>query len=114
MYGKVNGPMTQQTPFHPSSKKGEVRAEIATMLLNEIKQGNLTACIARSADFYGPHAKTSVVNILVFDKFAKREKAAIKPGTYQLHPTHQQESNLLKWPQRNLEWSQNTGFSPGQ
>ena len=76
MYGKVNGPMTEQTPFHPSSKKGEVRAEIATMLLNEIKQGNLTASIARSADFYGPRAKTSVFNILVFDKFAKQEKAA--------------------------------------
>jgi nucleoside-diphosphate-sugar epimerase len=76
MYGKVNGPMTEQTPFHPSSKKGEVRAEIATMLLNEIKQGNLTACIARSADFYGPKARTSVVNILVFDKFAKNSKAA--------------------------------------
>ena len=76
MYGKMNGPMTEQTPFHPSSKKGEIRAEIATMLLNEMQQGNLTACIARSADFYGPHAKTSVVNILVLDKFAKREKAA--------------------------------------
>ena len=76
MYGKVNGPMTEQTPFHPSSKKGEIRAEIATMLLNEIKQGNLRACIARSADFYGPHAKTSVANILVFDKFAKQAKAS--------------------------------------
>src|SRR6266478_2568018 len=56
MYGKVDGAMTEQTPFHPSSKKGEIRAEIATMLLNEIKSGSLTALIARCADFYGPHA----------------------------------------------------------
>jgi nucleoside-diphosphate-sugar epimerase len=76
MYGKVNGPMTESTPFNPTSKKGQIRAEIATMLLNEIKEGNLTACIARSADFYGPRAKTSIPNILVVDKFAKRSKAA--------------------------------------
>ena len=54
MYGKVEGVMTEQTPFRPCSKKGEIRSQIATMLLNEMKRGNLTALIARSADFYGP------------------------------------------------------------
>jgi nucleoside-diphosphate-sugar epimerase len=76
MYGKVSGPMTEDTPFKPCSKKGEIRARIATTLLNEVKSGNLTAMIARSADFYGPHAKTSVANVLVFDKCAKRAKAS--------------------------------------
>ncbi len=71
MYGRVNGPMTEDTPFNPCSKKGEIRAEIATALLREMKAGDLTAMIARSADFYGPGARTSVANILVFDKFAK-------------------------------------------
>jgi nucleoside-diphosphate-sugar epimerase len=72
MYGKVNGPMTEQTPFNPCSSKGEIRARIATMLINEFKAGTLTAMIARSADFYGPNAATSVANVLVFDKLAKR------------------------------------------
>lgn len=76
MYGRVNGVMTEQTPFNPSSKKGEIRAEIATALLNEAKAGNLTALIARSADFYGPDARNSVPNILVFNKFAKGSKAS--------------------------------------
>jgi nucleoside-diphosphate-sugar epimerase len=76
MYGKVDGPMTEETPFRPCSKKGEIRAEVATALLNEIKAGNLTAMIARSADFYGPNARTSVSNILVFDKLAKGQKPA--------------------------------------
>ena len=31
MYGKVEGVMTEQTPFHPYSKKGEIRAQIATI-----------------------------------------------------------------------------------
>lgn len=71
MYGKVNGPMTEAAPFNPSSKKGEVRAQIATMLLNEIKAGNLTAIIARAADFYGPNVRTGIPNVLVFQKFAQ-------------------------------------------
>src|SRR5229473_2888298 len=60
MYGRVEGVMTEQTPFRPSSKKGEIRAQIATMLLDEMKTGNLTALIARSADFYGPRARTGI------------------------------------------------------
>src|SRR6266849_1707980 len=75
MYGKVEAAMTEETPFRPCSKKGEIRAEIATTLLNEIKAGNLTALIARSADFYGPRVKTAIPNALVFDKFVKGAKA---------------------------------------
>ena len=76
MYGKVDGPMTEETPFRPCSKKGEIRAQIATMLLNEMKMGNLSGLIARSADFYGPHARTGIPNVLVFDKLAKGAKAS--------------------------------------
>ena len=75
MYGKVNGTMTEDTPFNPCSKKGEVRARITTMLLDEMAAGTLTALIARSADFYGPSARTSVPNILVFEKLAKKSRA---------------------------------------
>jgi nucleoside-diphosphate-sugar epimerase len=75
MYGKVEGAMTEETPFRPCSKKGEIRAQIATALLNEIKAGNLTALIARAADFYGPRVRNGLPNKLVFDKFAKGAKA---------------------------------------
>lgn len=76
MYGKVGGPMTEETPFNPCSKKGEIRAQIATTLLDEIKGGTLNAMIARSADFYGPHALTSVAKMLVFDKLVKGATAS--------------------------------------
>jgi nucleoside-diphosphate-sugar epimerase len=75
MYGKVTGPMTEETPFRPSSRKGEVRAQIATMLLDEIRAGGITALIARAADFYGPNIRTGMPNALIFDKFAKRQRA---------------------------------------
>jgi len=74
MYGKVVGPMTENTPFNPCSRKGEIRAQIANTLLDEVKAGKLTAMIARSADFYGPDAKTSVPNLLVFERLAKGAK----------------------------------------
>ncbi len=74
MYGKVDGWMTEETPFDPDSKKGEVRATIASMLLNEVKAGNLKALIARSADFYGPKAANSIVNAMVFDRFRQKLK----------------------------------------
>jgi nucleoside-diphosphate-sugar epimerase len=76
MYGKVAGPMTEECPFNPCSKKGEIRAQVANALLAEIKAGNLTAMIARSADFYGPSARTSVANMLVFNKMAAGATAA--------------------------------------
>jgi nucleoside-diphosphate-sugar epimerase len=76
MYGKVNGTMTEETPFNPCSKKGEVRAKIATSLINEWKAGALTGMIARSADFYGPETPNGLLNALVFEPFAKNRKAS--------------------------------------
>lgn len=71
MYGRVAGAMTEESPFNPCSKKGEIRARIATTLMNEWKAGALTAMIARAADFYGPGAKTGGANVMVFEPMSK-------------------------------------------
>ena len=76
MYGKVEGAMTEETPYAPCSKKGAVRAAIATTLMDEVKAGNVSALIARSADFYGPNTKNGVPNVLVFENFAKGATAS--------------------------------------
>jgi len=76
MYGKVEGGMTELTPYNPRSRKGEVRAKIAMMLENEISRQNIKAIIARSADFYGPYAsKTSLPYVLVIERFMNNKKA---------------------------------------
>ncbi|HLI92750.1 MAG TPA: NAD-dependent epimerase/dehydratase family protein [Puia sp.] len=76
MYGQTSGPMTEETPYNPSSRKGDLRARLATQLMSEVRKGNITAAIARSADFYGPAAdKTSIPNLLVFQRLAKGQKA---------------------------------------
>jgi nucleoside-diphosphate-sugar epimerase len=74
MYGKVHGPMTEETPYHPTSKKGEIRAGIATNLVNEWKSGELTAMIARAADFYGPGVSRGIPNAMIFDPLNKGQK----------------------------------------
>ncbi len=67
-YGRVDGLMTEDTPFNPISKKGEVRAKIATMLLDEMRSGGLQAMIVRAADFYGPNAVNSFPHATVFER----------------------------------------------
>ena len=67
-YGRVDGVMTEATPFNPVSKKGEVRAQISHMLLEEIRRSNLQAMIVRAADFYGPGALNSLLHAIVFER----------------------------------------------
>jgi nucleoside-diphosphate-sugar epimerase len=76
MYGKVEGAMTEDTPFNPCSKKGEIRARIATSLINEWSSGGLKGIIARAADFYGPHASNGIPNVLVFEPLSRNRKAS--------------------------------------
>jgi len=72
-YGLVKGPMTEETPFNPTSKKGEVRAKIATTLLDEVKSGNLQGMIVRAADFYGPNAKLSLTYATVTERLKMKK-----------------------------------------
>jgi nucleoside-diphosphate-sugar epimerase len=73
-YGKVNGWMSEDTPYDPVSKKGEVRRQIAEMIMDEVKTGSLNAQIVRAADFYG-EGTLAFVTMMVFDKYAKGKSA---------------------------------------
>jgi nucleoside-diphosphate-sugar epimerase len=86
MYGKVDGVMTELTPPNPCSKKGEVRAQIAEMLLSEMSRNNLQAIIARAADFYGPYAENnSVPFLMVFDRLIKGKKPQWLANAHKKH-----------------------------
>jgi len=74
-YGRVKGWMTEETPYNPCSKKGEVRLNVINMMMDEVKKGNLNALIARAADFYGPNTPLSFISVMVFENYAKGKKA---------------------------------------
>jgi len=109
MYGRVNGPMTEDTAFSPSSKKGEIRAAIATSLMNEWKSGALTGMIARCADFYGPDTRNSVPSVLVFEPFSKNQTASwlvndSVPHSYTYTPDAAR--SLVMLAERESAWNQ--------
>lgn len=71
----LNG-MNEETPINPPSKKGEIRSEVAAMIMNKIKEGQLEALIARSADFYGPNIRnSSMLTEMVFKPLSNGKKA---------------------------------------
>ena len=52
-----------------------MRAKIATMLLEEIKAGNLQGMIVRAADFYGPNVLLSLTHSMVTEKLKAKKSA---------------------------------------
>ena len=72
-YGRVDGVMTEDTPYNPCSRKGEVRARIATIFMDEVKRGELRGMIVRSADFYGPGAALSLTHATVTERLKAKK-----------------------------------------
>lgn len=109
MYGKVSGAMTEETPFNPCSKKGEIRAKIATTLISEWQSGALTGMIARAADFYGPHTRNGVLNLLVLEPFSKKGKASWLVNDavpHSLTYTPDAAQSLMHLAERATAWNQ--------
>jgi nucleoside-diphosphate-sugar epimerase len=74
MYGPAHGPMTEETPYRPTSVKGIIRARIAEQLMQEAHLGSVTASIARASDFYGSSSMNSFMDAMVLGKLAKKQK----------------------------------------
>lgn len=68
--------ITENSPISPTSKKGEIRAEVDRLILESIAKDNLQAIIARAPDFFGGTAQAhSIVINLVYNNLLKGKKA---------------------------------------
>ncbi len=67
--------ITETSPISPLSKKGEIRAQLDKMILENVEKGSLNAIIARSADFYGAYGNSSLLIELVYKNLLKNKKA---------------------------------------
>lgn len=74
--GHVQGPMTEQSPLNPRSKKGELRAQLVRML-QDAQAGGLPVIIARAPDFYGPATTLSVLNMMALQRMAAGQRAQV-------------------------------------
>lgn len=67
--------ITEETPISPTSKKGQVRAEVDKLILNAIEKNKISAIIARAPDFFSEFKDRSLLMNLVYDNLAKGKKA---------------------------------------
>jgi len=89
MYPGTPTPQTETTGFQPNGRKGRVRAQIATMLLDAMTAGSVEAAICRAPEFYGPGRTKSLTNSLLFDR--------IRAGKRPLVPISAQTVRSLIW-----------------
>lgn len=61
MYGPVDKPMTEDLPYVAQTRKGLIRSEMATELMQAHKDGRVRAAIGRAPDFYGPGAAVTTI-----------------------------------------------------
>ena len=64
MYAKTSEPQTEDSWFEPVGRKLVIRAKIAEMLLEEIKNEKIEAVICRAPEFYGPGKTQSLTTDL--------------------------------------------------
>ncbi|RPI34100.1 MAG: NAD-dependent epimerase/dehydratase family protein [Chloroflexota bacterium] len=54
MYGRFTGPLHEDCPIAPNTKKGKIRAAMAQTVLDAHAAGRVRAAIGRASDFFGP------------------------------------------------------------
>ncbi|WP_431798694.1 NAD-dependent epimerase/dehydratase family protein [Microbacterium kunmingense] len=74
MYGKVTGPMSEQTPENPVSHKGVLRAWLGEMLLTAHHRGDAEVVIGRAPELFGPHVG-SLLNASFIGNAARGKRA---------------------------------------
>jgi nucleoside-diphosphate-sugar epimerase len=66
-YGPTGGaPMTEQTPWNATARKGRMRADLDANYLRAHEEGRLTVSLGRAADFFGPRVFNSSLGGTVF------------------------------------------------
>ena len=87
MYGPVSGPMTEDLAYAATTRKGRVRTQIATTLMEAHASGKVRAMIGRGSDFYGPNALLTAIGERVFPPALSGKVASVlgnpdMPHTY--------------------------------
>lgn len=83
MYPQDDRLLIEDTPFAPVGRKGQVRARMASMVLQEMQRGDIPVVIGRAPEFYGPGKTQSITNTLVIDslKAGKIPRVPVRDDT---------------------------------
>lgn len=89
MYPQDDRIQTEDTSFEPVGRKGRVRADMATIVLEEMDRGDIPVLIARAPEFYGPGRTQGFTNSLIIDR--------MKVGKRPLVPVADDRRRSLIW-----------------
>ena len=77
MYGRVDGPIRADSPEHPHTVKGRLRAAMAHEVLDAHAAGQVRAAVLRSSDYYGPGVLGSALGERTFGPLVADGKAEV-------------------------------------
>lgn len=66
MYGEVDGPIHEEMPYAATTRKGQLRARMASAAMEAHQKGRLPVVIGRASDFFGPRVLSSTLGERVF------------------------------------------------
>lgn len=84
-YGPQNKPLVENMICRPNGIKTQVRADVATQLMNAAKNGKITATIGRGADFFGPRVKNATLGQRVFQHLLQDKPVELLGNPNKLH-----------------------------
>lgn len=78
MYGRPDGPMREDAPLRPCSKKGELRARLSELRDEAAQKGEVRLVVGRASDFFGPEITlTGVFGDLFFQRVLAGKSAQV-------------------------------------
>jgi len=84
-YGPHDGPLTEDLPMRPTTRKGTVRAEMWQTLLDASTRGELQMAAVRGSDFVGPGVEGSAFGTRFFDPLRRGKPAQAMGDVDALH-----------------------------
>jgi nucleoside-diphosphate-sugar epimerase len=67
MYGSPTGPMNEDAPLAPCSKKGALRVDLGELRIGSHRRGDTRVAIGRASDFFGADLRYSAWNNRFFE-----------------------------------------------
>ena len=84
-YGPHDGPLTEDLPMRPTTRKGTVRAEMWRSLHDASTRGELQMAVVRSSDFVAPGVEGSAFGTRFFDPLRRGKPAQAMGDVDTLH-----------------------------
>ena len=84
-YGLHDGPLTEDLPMQPTTRKGTVRAEMWQSLRGASERGQLQMAVVRASDFVGPGVEGSAFGTRFFDPLHRGKPAQTMGDVDRLH-----------------------------